>query len=96
MSEIHIIARVIARKGKEDELKAALQAVVPPSRAEQGCKFYELYESDTEGRFYFHELWKSKAALDQHEASPHFQKLAKTVPGLLDGELEVNRVEQVE
>jgi quinol monooxygenase YgiN len=96
MSEIHIIARVIARKGKEDELKAALQAVVPPSRAELGCKFYELYESDTAGRFYFHELWKSKAALDQHEASPHFQKLAETIPELLDEKLEVNRVERVE
>ncbi len=93
MSEIRIIARATAREGKESELKTALQAVVAPTRAEAGCKLYELYASDTKGRFYFYELWESKAALDQHVASPHFQHLAKAIPGLIEGELEVNVVE---
>lgn len=96
MPEVRIIARVTARKGKDEELREALQAVLAPTHAESGCKVYELYASDTPGRFYFYEQWESKEALDKHMASPHFQKLAKTIPGLLDGKLEVNRVEQVE
>jgi quinol monooxygenase YgiN len=96
MPEVRIIARATARKGKEEELRSALQAVLAPTRTEAGCKVYELYASDTPGRFYFYEQWESQEALAKHEASPHFQKLAKTIPGLLDGELEVNRVKQVE
>ncbi len=96
MPEVRIIARATARKGKEEELRKALQAILAPTHAEPGCKVYELYASDTPGRFYFHELWESKAALDKHAGSPHFQKLTKTVIGLLDGEFEVNFVQPVE
>ena len=96
MPEIRVIARATARQGKEEQLKQALQAVLVPTHAEPGCKVYELYASDAPGRFYFYELWKDKDALDKHAASPHFQKLRKTIVGLLDGELEVNFVLQVE
>ena len=40
--------------------------MLAPTRAESGCKLYELYESDTRGRFYLCETWASQAALDQH------------------------------
>lgn len=95
MAEVRIIARATARNGREDELRTALQAILAPTHAEPGCKLYELYASDTPGRFYFYELWESKEALDKHAASPHFQKLTKTIAELLDGELEVNVVEPV-
>lgn len=95
MPEIRIIARASARQGKEEELKRALQAVLAQTHAEPGCRMYELYASDAPGRFYFYELWKDKDALDKHAASPHFQKLTKTIAGLLDKELEVNFVKQV-
>ncbi len=44
MAEVQVIARSVARKGKEDQLRALLQGMLTPTRAEPGCKLYELYE----------------------------------------------------
>jgi len=66
MAEVNVIARLVARRGKEDELRELLRGMLAPTRAESGCKLYELYESDSRGRFYFYERWESQAALDRH------------------------------
>jgi quinol monooxygenase YgiN len=63
MSEVRVIARSVARRGSENQLRELLRGMIAPTRAESGCKLYELYESDSEGRFYFHEIWESQAAL---------------------------------
>jgi quinol monooxygenase YgiN len=90
MAEVRVIARFVARKGKEDQLRAVLQGMLAPTRAESGCKLYELYESDSKGRFYIYEIYESQAALDQHAASPHFKHLQQTVGELLGEPFEVN------
>ena len=79
MSEVSVIARSVARRGSESQLRELLSGMLAPTRAESGCKLYELYESDSEGRFYFYEIWESQTALDQHAASPHFKHLEQTV-----------------
>ena len=63
MAEVRVIARSVARKGREDQLRELLWGMLALTRVEAGCKLYELYESDSEGRFYFHEIWESQAAL---------------------------------
>ena len=90
MSEIRVIARSVARKGREKQLRELLRGMLAPTRAESGCKLYEIYESSFEGRFYFYEIWESQAALDQHAASPHFKHLEQTVEELAREPLEVN------
>jgi quinol monooxygenase YgiN len=49
MAEVRVIARSMARKGKEDQLRMLLQGMLAPTRIETGCKLYELYESDSKG-----------------------------------------------
>jgi quinol monooxygenase YgiN len=95
MAEVRVIARAIAREGKEDQLKALLQGMLAPTRAEPGCRLYELYESDDRGRFYFYELWESPAALAQHAASPHYKHLELIVGDLLKEPFEVNILKEV-
>jgi quinol monooxygenase YgiN len=90
MAEVRVIARSVARKGREDQLRELLRGMLAPTRAESGCKLYELYESDSKGRFYFYEIWESQAALDQHAASPHFKHLEQTVEELVQEPFEVN------
>ncbi|MCU1297537.1 MAG: hypothetical protein JWO91_1815 [Acidobacteriaceae bacterium] len=90
MAEVRVIARSVARKGKENQLRALLQGMLAPTRIEPGCKLYELYESDSKGRFYFYERWESQSVLDQHEATPHFKHLEQTIGELVDEPLEVN------
>jgi quinol monooxygenase YgiN len=90
MAEVRVIARFVARKGKEDQLRILLQSMLDPTHAEPGCKAYELYESDSHGRFYLYERWESQATLDQHAASPHFKQLEQTAPELVKEPFEVN------
>jgi quinol monooxygenase YgiN len=95
MAEVHVIARSVARKGKEGQLRALLHGMLAPTRAESGCRLYELYESDAKGRFYFYETWESQAALDEHAASPHFKHLEQTIEELIQGPFEVNILEKI-
>jgi quinol monooxygenase YgiN len=90
MAEIRVIARFLARKGKEDQLRALLQGMLTPTRAEPGCKSYELYESDSQGRFYLYETWEGHSAFDQHIATPHFRHLQRAVGEILTEPFEVN------
>jgi quinol monooxygenase YgiN len=95
MAEVRVIARAVARSGKENQLRELLRGMLAPSRAEWGCKLYELYESDSKGRLYFYEIWESQAALDQHAASAHFKHLEQTVGELVQGPFEVNVLQQI-
>src|ERR1700692_3884944 len=96
MAEVRVIARSLARRGRENELRELLRGMLAPTSAESGCKLYELYESDSKGRFYFHETWESQAALDRHAASPHFKHLEETVGELLEEPFEVNILEKIQ
>jgi quinol monooxygenase YgiN len=95
MAEVYVIARSVARKGKENQLRELLRGMLAPTRAESGCKLYELYESGSKGRFYFYEIWESQAALDQHAASPHFKRLEQTVGAFVQEPFEVNILERI-
>ena len=90
MAEVRVIARAVAREGKESQLGELLRGMLAPTRAESGCRLYELYESDAKGRFYFYEIWERQAALNEHAASPHFEHLEKTVGELAREPFEVN------
>jgi quinol monooxygenase YgiN len=95
MTEVRVIARSVARRGSENQLRELLHGMLAPTRAESGCKLYELYESDAKGRFYFYEIWESQTALDQHAASPHFQHLEQAVGELLQVPFEVNILKEI-
>jgi quinol monooxygenase YgiN len=96
MSEVRVIARSVARRGREDQLRELLRGMLAPTRAELGCKLYELYESDSKGRFYFYEIWESQGALDRHAASPHFKHLEQTIGALVQEPFEVNILERIQ
>jgi len=95
MTEVRVIARSVARKGRQDQLRALLQGMLIPTRAESGCKSYKLYESDSTGRFYFDETWESQAELDEHVATPHFKHLEQTIGELLNEPFEVNILNKI-
>jgi quinol monooxygenase YgiN len=90
MDEIRVIARALARAGKEEQLRNTLLGMLVPTRAERGCRLYELYESNNQGLFYFYEKWESQDALDRHTETPHYKQLAQNVRDLLEGAFEVN------
>ena len=95
MAEVRVIAKFVARKGKENQLRSLMQGTLTPTRAEAGCKLYELYESDTKGRFFYYERWASQAALDQHIATPHFRQLKETGAELVAEPFEINLLSEI-
>jgi quinol monooxygenase YgiN len=95
MAQVRLIARAVAKQGKQDEVRKVLQRMLAPTHAEQGNVFYELFESHEGGRFFFNELWQSQEALDRHAASPHFRMLEEETRDLLTGPLEINLLTEI-
>lgn len=79
-SYITVIADITAREGNRPQLLEAMQTCILASRAESGCKSYELttYVEDS-NRFSFIERWESPEALQTHAASAHFLKLKAAI-----------------
>lgn len=69
-----VAAQIKAKPGKEQELRQALQALVQPTRGEEGVIDFNLHAANEEpGLFLFYENWKSKEDWDRHLKSPHIQ-----------------------
>jgi quinol monooxygenase YgiN len=79
-----VVAELLAKPGKEDELRRELLAVVEPTRKEEGCVEYYIHvATDEPGRFIFYENWASREALDRHMATPHLARLLAIAGDLL-------------
>lgn len=76
MSNIKIVALVTVKPEYTETLVAQFKELVKASRAEEGNISYDLHqEIGKPNRFVFVENWKSQAAIDEHNASAHFQAL---------------------
>lgn len=63
----------IAKEGCEEQMKALLAAMVVPSKAEDGCLFYEIVQyKENPRKFMAIETWRDEAALDGHKHSAHY------------------------
>ena len=82
MKDLIVVATITAQPGQEATVRAALERVVPHSRAEAGCLRYDLHGDVADpARFVMLEAWKDAAALAEHEATPHFQELVASIGG---------------
>ena len=79
-----VIAEVVAKPGKADELRALLVPFAEKSRTEPGCQVYTLLEVHGEpGRFLTFERWTDKAALEVHMTTPHLKELVPKLDTVL-------------
>ena len=89
---VHVLARFVAKPGKEDALKSALTALVPPTRRELGCYQYDLLNNTHEPReFCFVERWDGAKALDQHLDTGHVKTMLEKVEGLVEEPPDIRR-----
>ncbi|OAT26812.1 hypothetical protein M976_02586 [Buttiauxella ferragutiae ATCC 51602] len=94
---LSIIAVLKAKTGQREQLKSALQALISPTRKEEGCLDYALFQlEDTPDVFYMRESWKGQEALDAHIALPHFQAFVQQMDELLAEPLQLVRLNAVE
>jgi len=65
-------------------LKAALQAMILPTRQEEGCITYDLNQADDDpGLFFFHETWASADHHRAHLDAPHLRAIPVMTSSLL-------------
>jgi quinol monooxygenase YgiN len=89
---VHVVARYLAKTGKEETLKGVLVDLVVPSRREIGCYQYDLLVNPADGRdFCFVERWESDRTLDQHSETAHVRAAAARVEGLVEGPPDIRR-----
>lgn len=90
MALTFVSATVMAKDGRESELKAALAGIVDAVRAEEGCIRYDLHESDYGNAFFFYEIWESDAHLAAHAKAPHMEAMKAATEDLVAGPATVN------
>ncbi|HEX7935000.1 MAG TPA: putative quinol monooxygenase [Paraburkholderia sp.] len=78
MAEIAVVAISVAKPGYEEQLRAALEGIVGPTRKEPGVLQYDLHRDVREPRrFVFVERWESQEALALHAKSVHIEVYRK-------------------
>lgn len=75
MSDVDVVAVIQAKPGSEAQVRRALEDLVPPTRAEEGCISYDLKVAIGQpGVFVTVEKWRSQDDLDQHMKSAHIAR----------------------
>ena len=73
-TKLTVVAKIKAKAGLEDKVKAELLNLITPTRKESGCLNYDLHQSqEDKGLFLFYENWTSRQDLDDHLKTPHLQ-----------------------
>lgn len=94
---ISIIAVLMAKTGKTEELREALKALLLPTRKEPGNTDYTLFQlRDEPDVFYMRESWRDQAALEEHISLPHFQAFIGQMDSLLAEPIRLDYLTPVE
>lgn len=71
---LRVVARIIAKPSKVQEVRAILLGLVAPTRAEDGCVVYELLQNRADPTdFTFVEEWASDTAFERHHTTDHIR-----------------------
>ncbi len=64
----------IAKENSIEKMKELLIAMVAPSKVEDGCIFYDIFQYENQReKFMAVETWRDEKALDGHKASEHYK-----------------------
>lgn len=92
-----VIAKFQAKPGSGPDVKAKLQGMLTPSRAETGCLNYDVFQSNDDPAIFFtYENWTGKDVLDAHMQTPHFKDLDSAFEELLAKPMDIDLLTQYE
>ena len=94
-SEIQLVVSMVAKPGKEEELREVLRRLLEPTRKEPGCRRYEMYASEQKGKFFALEIWDSRQALDEHMQTPHFKAAEPRFSEFVQGTIDINILDEI-
>jgi quinol monooxygenase YgiN len=86
VAELHVVAVLKAKAGKEAAVVEAMRSVIGPSRQDKGCIRYDLFEAQgAPGTLVNLETWASQEDLNAHMTSPHLGAAFTNVGDAFDG-----------
>ena len=89
-NSLKVVAIAETSSDRADELKSICLGLIDPTRKEEGCISYDLYQDTSNpGRFTFIEEWQSKEHLDVHLKTPHLVAAGEAFGKILTKELVV-------
>jgi quinol monooxygenase YgiN len=89
---IRVVAHLTSKPDTIDDTRQALEGFVIPTRAEDGCIYYELMQNnDDPTDFTFVEEWESDETLDAHLESPHISAFKERAGDLLACDPDIRR-----
>jgi len=95
--EVVVLAKFVAKKGYENQLKNTLISLIAPTKKEKGCILYHFHsEINHPHVFVFYEIWKNQNYLKQHSETNHFKNTINSIQDLLEKPLEVTFLNQHE
>jgi quinol monooxygenase YgiN len=75
---VTLVVTYVIQAGLETEAEAHLRALTAASRAEPGCRAYEVHRSLEHPRTYLiYERYDDLVALEAHRQTPHFLTFGK-------------------
>ena len=94
---ISMIVKVrIKPEARDTFLKAIEVDALGSERDEPGClRFNVLQDASDESVYYFYEVYKDEAALEEHRKAPHYAVWRAAADVALDGPTEATRCETV-
>jgi quinol monooxygenase YgiN len=96
MSTVSVVARLQAKTGMEDQVRRECFALIAPSRMDEGCITYDLYQSmDDPTVFVFIENWLSREHVEKHLEMPHCQQFDQRTEGMLIGSEEITFLKKI-
>lgn len=85
MSELTLIATVVAKSESVDAVRKELGRLVEPTRKEPGCLQYLFHQDKADpATFVFFELWESEEHLQRHTESAHFRRCREATEDLIE------------
>mgnify|MGYP003583322889 CR=1 FL=1 len=80
-----IVAILVARPGRADELKALLFSLIEPCRAEPGNLRWDVWQDEAQtDRFVLDELYIDRDAVIAHRSTPHVKDYLAKINDLAD------------
>ena len=95
MMELKIVAVIAVKAAFQEELEKVFRTLVNETRKEEGNVSYDLHQDCKDPlKYTILEVWKSQAAIDEHNESAHFKAFVSAVEGKVDS-LAVDVIKQI-
>jgi len=85
MSQLTIVANIVAAEDKVELVKTELLKLITTTRAEEGCINYDLHQdNENTAHFMFYENWETRELWRAHMEAKHLEAFVSATEGAID------------